>query len=178
MAVTNIPWGSITFSYTPTDGSAVQTITISAPEFGNQDYGNANQDYMRARGGQAYVYQHGTQVRSFTFHWPNLSATERIAIDDFFARNTLYSLRWFTVLWAPTEPEALRVGATVGGVPVIAGVGGYTSGQRIIMDTISFVVRLATPDIQWMEGGAGGEWDGYWDLTLSLEVLTTIPANV
>lgn len=177
MSAPNIPWSAITFSYTPPDGSAVQTITISAPDFGNKDPQTPNQDYQRSRGGTAYVYQHGVQVRSFVLHWPNLNATERAAVDDFFGRLTNYSMRWFTVSWAPTQPEILRSGATIAGVVLKVGQG-YFVGQRVIMDAISFVVRLATPDYEWVEGGAVGEWDGYWDLTLGFEVLTNIPANV
>lgn len=172
MSAPNIPWTGVTFSYLPIGGGAAITAAISAPDFGNKDNLTANQDYQHSRGGQAYVYQHGAQVRSFVLRWPNLDATERIAVDRLFAA-TQYALRWFTASWAPTNPEPLACGASIAGTAAAVGAG-YTCGQRIIQDAVSYIVRLASPDIDWAESS----WDGYWDLTLTLEVLNFLPANV
>ncbi len=180
MSAPNIPWTQLTFSFTPPDGSPIQSVTISTPCYGNVDITTLNQDFQKARGGQAYVYQHGVPIRMFTWHWINLNATERALVDDFFFRNTNYSMKWFTLSWAPTQPEVLGCGAAVAGTSVYSG-GGYTCGERLIQDSIQVRVRLASQTITWIESVTGTDngdgYDGYWDLVLSLEQLSNLPHN-
>lgn len=165
---------SAVLAYTNPNG-VVKTITVRAPEFGNKDSTNPQQSITHTPGGATYVYSVGPRVRQLMLLWDNLTDTERADLEDFFNEsNVNQSARWFSLTLTPTEREVLVCGASVGGVVVTCGTT-YKCGQRVLQDSVTFIVRLVTPPFSWDEPG---DVNGLFTISMTLEVMPTfLPDN-
>lgn len=168
----------ITFTYAPPTGADV-VITVPRPEFGNGDGSDPQQEVKRSRGGQIYILSSGPVLRQFHWVFSGLNVAQRADLDKFFSsRYVNKACKWFKAAWEPTQYEIVRVGATTGGSrptgktwqPRVGGAvikcGQFTVGQRILMESISFYVRLITPKLDFTE-----DEDGLSSVEMTVEVI-------
>lgn len=145
-----------------------KTITVRSPQWGNRDELDPTQELFRTLGDRLYVYDRGPERRRLSFRFEMLSAEERADLEDFFGTGQVgFARRWWKLTITPGSREVLRCGALVGGsVPVANGASSYLAGARVLMDSVTHRVRLATPVLDFEE-----EEDGHFNLDLALEVL-------
>jgi hypothetical protein len=162
---------SVTLSYTDLS-SVVLSVSVKGPALGNQDMQDRFQKIGDTLGGQLYVYTIGDARRSLTIALPNLDNTERGNVEHFFsaAQVNQCARRW-TLTLAPTWPEVLRADGSVS--TALVADGAYNADQKVVLDTVTYDVRLLDTSLQWTES-----INKLHDLTMRLRVLEgPLPAN-
>ena len=153
---------SMTMTYARPRGDLV--ITLKGQDYGSDEVWSRRQVVGETMGDQVYVYDLGPDKLELNLQLNNLDTTERGDLEQFL-RTIQFAKRYFTIsLPAPTKAFPIRAGATVSGVSVKAG--GFTAGQYLVQDVLTYKVQLVEPSLSWVES-----LDVHYSATMSLRVL-------
>lgn len=157
---------TITFTFTDPASEVVSAITTMAFQFGTVAMQSPRQEVRRTRGGTIYVYEKGPKYRTLDLSFENFTYEDRASFEKFFESDLVSrALRWFKVSFKPTFLEVPPPGSVVDG-DVLEPSTDLLPGERILVDEITYTVRLLTPDFDFEEVD-----DGRFNLTMSLEII-------
>ena len=163
MSFTASPACTITFSYTREDGTVAE-CTISGSDYGSDEMNSRRQTIGETLGNMMYVYDLGRRKRTLNLQFPQLTALMRIEVERFL-EEVEHCRHWFTVdLPAPVRQAVVRVGGSVDGEMLKCGQ--FRIGQAVQLDVVRYHVRLASPDVTFVE-----VHEGHYSTMLVMRVL-------
>jgi hypothetical protein len=165
----------ITLTYNPPDGSADISVTVRAPEWGNQDEQDHQQVVLRMLSNDVRVLDRGNETRRLGLDFAYLNVTERGDIERFFSEHGVKgAARWFVLRFDPPDwPDVIRAGAAQSGATIKANTVTLV-GKRITHDVLDYHARVIDPRLLWST-----IQDGHYALALNVETLRegALPTN-